>query len=93
MFFATDDVTPVANSREADIRCKELRANQASLHYGGACTLAGSARSDGTIAKAGVLAAEACSVIMKVFYGARVVRVDLVRAITSLAQTMTNMVH
>ena len=35
------------------------------------------------------MAVSACSVIMKVFYAARMVRVDLVRAITFLAQTLT----
>ena len=58
---------------------------QAGLQYGGACTLAGNKRADGTTADIGVLSGEACSVIMQVFYGARYVRVDCVRAITFLA--------
>ena len=50
--------------------------------------MAGNARPDGTTADIGVLAVSACSVIMKVFYIARVVRVDLARAITLLTQTL-----
>ena len=52
-------------------------------------TLAGNVKPDGTVAETGVLAPSACSIIMKVFYGARLCRPDLLRAITFLACTIT----
>ena len=87
--FAQDEYIPVSNAAEAAKVCKDLRENQSSLRFGGACTLAGNQRQDGTTANVGVLSGEACNIIMQVFYGARQVRVDLVRAITFLAQIMT----
>ena len=68
---------------------KEQREKQAQLMYGGVLTLAGQERADGTVTEIGCLAACACSVLMKVFYGARLCRPDLLRAITFLACTMT----
>ena len=87
--FAAQDFKPVKDAQEAAKVCKELRHSQASLRYGSNLTLAGNARKDGTIAGAGVLALVACSVLMKVFYCARFVRVDINRSVTFLAQTMT----
>ena len=66
-----------------------MRDTQAKLRYGGMLTLAGNPRPDGSIMVEGCLASDACSIIMNVFYGARACRPDLVRAITSLACTMT----
>ena len=57
--YAVEEFIPTANENEAAKVCKDLRENQASLRFGGACTLAGSQRSDGIVANVGVLAGEA----------------------------------
>ena len=77
------------NASEAQRVVKEMRDQQAKRRYKDSLTLAGHERPDGSVVGYRVLAPMAAKFLMKVFYAARVCRPDLLRAITSLACTMT----